>query len=131
MTWREVAYVTIAIALFVTPLSLVVVLVVKLKAWRPDISAMRYRLWLAGFIIGGIATTSLPLFLSMLTLKSHSSATLSFEQFSTRLVFVALIASPVGALLSLFGRGRQRWVGFLSFALSFCELCVSVLASSY
>jgi len=41
MTWREVAYVTIAIALFVTPLSLVVVLVVKLKAWRPDISAMR------------------------------------------------------------------------------------------
>jgi len=115
---------------YVTPLGLTAILVWKRRVWRPNVAAWRWRVWHVGLALGAVAAIAVPLFLLGIQLLSAAAKQRWFIDAGTRGMFYAFVLSPVAVILFGFGRGRQRWVGMVSAAISFVALFLSLLAVS-
>jgi hypothetical protein len=126
----EVALFVFFLLAYVTPLSLVAILLWKRRSWRPDMAVWRWRVWNGGLALGTAAALAMPLFLLGIQFLSETAKQKWFIDAGTRGVFFAFLTAPVAVILLGFGKGRQRWLGMVSGLISFAGLYISLLAAS-
>ena len=113
----------------VLPLVLVAVVFLRRARWGP-MAVGRYRAWLAGIVVAGVAGMALPVFLASIQAVPEEHKTAAFQTAMGNTLVVGLLGSLAAMVLVCFGRGLGRLLGLAAAAVSFCSLYVMLMGLS-
>jgi len=128
MTWHDRLYLTISVVLALVPFVVTLYFLVKRKT-SVEVTGWRYKVSLAGLVLGLLAALPTPVFFLALELPWGAKA--QWVPLSAAWSMpVGLIAGLLAMVLLGFARGRVRWLGIAATLLSVSLLYVTLLGLS-